>query len=250
MSPVGGNCTISMSRRRPPRAGRARCRGRLVGEQADDCTCGGRAIAAGWRRLRTTRSSRAGCEEEATTPTCPPSVAQRDRARLLEIRIDGRPPATLLGSRLMISMPVRSPLWMCGSWVWPAKRILVDAAVRMPVGRSSRSDASARARGRAPPLTSVTPAPVIVIHAAGRVSSRCASAGVRGPSTRCRHPGPCGCSRRGRQALHRHRDCQVRRVAARCRAAQTRRQPAQDDEAVSVQSGTRGGHGWGGPEVY
>ena len=157
MSPVGWNCTISMSRSRSPARDtpmRDAVR-RLVRGAREDAIHGRPAAHREERRARSTAMNVAA-----------PHVEQRARPRRARRRRAGGRPRDLLEarwsaarhtcsvSRFMISMPVRSPLCMVRSC---AGRRTASGGLARPRGdrRSSRSASPARGRGRAPRVTSV-----------------------------------------------------------------------------------------------
>jgi hypothetical protein len=77
-------------------------------------------IARRMARLRTTTKVPRRMSSRSAPPTCPPSARSSSTARCSSrLRIDGRR-HTCSVSRFMISMPVRSPLWMVRSWLCPA----------------------------------------------------------------------------------------------------------------------------------
>ena len=180
-------------------------------------------------------------------------VAQQlDRAVLLEARMDGRR-HTCSVSRFMISMPVRSPLWMVRSWRLAGERLLVDAAVGVPVEEAAVARLQLEhAAGR---LLHERPRQLLVVDPAAAVQGveqvgleRVAGAEHRVVAA-LDHAGAAGAAE---QALHRHRDRQVRRVIGRVQGGAEPGAARAQDQDVGVEAVDRGlgGHEWERPRGY
>ena len=142
-SPVGWNWTISMSRSGEPRTvGERDPVGGLVGRAGDDLVHGGPAAH------RQQRGPRAHAREGPVRMSSTSAPAARARVVEQQLHARGTPPgtvtfargATCSASRFMISMPVRSPLWIGAVVALAGERLLVDA----PLGRAIEEAAVAR----------------------------------------------------------------------------------------------------------
>ncbi len=121
--PVGWNCTISMSLTgAPARNASAMPSAALSAEQAmTRYIVGPPPIARRVARLRTAvkvprRMSRRSAPPMRPAPSFNSSTARCSSKARMDPRVH-----TCSVNRFMISMPVRSPLWMVRSCVWPAK---------------------------------------------------------------------------------------------------------------------------------
>ncbi len=139
-SPVGWNCTISMSRSGRPAAQRHRQAVAALVARRRVIAVHRRAAAGGEQhrlRLAPARTRRCACRPAARRRA--PSrraVRMNSSARCSSSRSMPRA-HTCSDSRLMISMPVRSPLCTVRSNVWPGEGLLVHGAVGIAVEKAA-----------------------------------------------------------------------------------------------------------------